>query len=61
MDIERFKHLTTPSIQAGEVTKHVIKVIKEGKDTKQDLYEKQSEDLKPITEKLDKEIKEISS
>ena len=61
MDIERFKNLTTPSIQAGEVTKHVIKVIKEGKDTKQDLYEKQSEDLKPITEKLDKEIKEISS
>ena len=30
------------------------------RDKKQDLYEKQSEDVKPITEKLDKEIK-ISS
>ena len=52
--------MTTPAVQAGEITKLVRKTIKEVRDTKQDLYEKQSEDLKPITEKLDKEIKEIS-
>ena len=38
-------------INSGEMTKLVRKAIKEVRDTKQDLYGKLSEDLKPITEK----------
>ena len=61
MDIERFKNLTIPAVQAGEISKLIRKTIKKVRDKKQDLYEKQSEDFKPITEKLDKETGEISS
>ena len=60
MDIERFKRLSIPKIEAGKMTKVVRDVIKEVRTNKQNGYEKTSEDLKPLTEKFDKEIEEIS-
>ena len=60
MDIERFKRLIIPKIEAGKMTEVVRDVIKEVKTNKQNAYEKISEDLKPRTEKYDKEIEEIS-
>ena len=60
MDIERFKRLSIPKIEAGKMTEVVRDVIKEVKTNKQNVYEKTSEDLKPLTETFDKEIQEIS-
>ena len=60
MDIERFKRLSIPKIEAGKMTKVVRDVIKEVRTNKQNVYEKTSEDLKPPTETFDKEIEEIS-
>ena len=60
MDIERYKRLTIPKIEAGKITKIVRDVIKDDKRSKQDVYEEKKEELKPITEKLEKEIDEIS-
>ena len=60
MDIERFKRLSIPKIEAGKMTGVVRDVIKEVRTNKQNVYEKASEDLKPLTENLDKEIEEIS-
>ena len=60
MDIERFKRLSIPKIEAGKMTEVVRDVIKEVQTNKQNVYEKTSEDLKPLTEKFDKEIEEIS-
>ena len=60
MDIERFKRLSIPKIEAGKMTEVVRDVIKEVETRDQDLYEKVAKDLKPLTEKFDKEIKEIS-
>ena len=42
------------------MTEVVRDVIKQVKTNKQNVYEKTSEDLKPLTEKVDKEIEEIS-
>ena len=61
MDIERFKRLSIPKIEAGKMTEVVRDVIKEVRTNKQNVYEKTSEDLKPLTEKFDKEIEEISN
>ena len=60
MDIERFKRLSIPKIEAGRMTEVVGDVIKEVRTNKQNVYEKTSEDLKPLTEKFDKEIEENS-
>ena len=60
MDIERFKRLSIPKIEVGKMTEVVRDVIKEVQTNKQNVYEKKSEDLKPLTEKFDKEIEEIS-
>ena len=60
MDIERFKRLSIPKIEAGKMTGVVRDVIKDVRTNKQNVYEKTSEDLKPLTEKFDKEIEEIS-
>ena len=60
MDFERFKRLSIPKIEAGKMTEVVRDVIKEVQTNKQNVYEKTSEDLKPLTEKFDKEIEEIS-
>ena len=60
MDIERFKRLSIPKIEAGKMTEVVRDVIKEVQTNKQNVYEKTSEDLKPLTEKSDKEIEEVS-
>ena len=60
MDIERFKRLRIPKIEAGKMTEVVRDVIKEVRTNKQNVYEETSEDLKPLTEKFDKEIEEIS-
>ena len=59
MDIERFKGLSIPKIEAGKMTEVVRNVIKEVETRDQDLYEKVAKDLKPVTEKFDKEIEEI--
>ena len=60
MDIKRFQRLSIPKIEAGKMTEVVRDVIKEGQTNEQDAYEKVAEDLKPLTEKFDKEIEEIS-
>ena len=60
MDIERFKRLSIPKIEARKMTEVVRDVIKEVETRDQDLYEKVAKDLKPLTEKFDKEIEEIS-
>ena len=60
MDIERFKRLSIPKIEAGKMTEVVRDVIKEVETRDQDLYEKVAKDLKPLTEKFHKEIEEIS-
>ena len=60
MDIERFKRLSIPKTEAGKMTEVVRDVIKEVRTNQQNVYEKTSEDLKPVTEKFDKEIEEIS-
>ena len=60
MDIERFKRLSIPKIEAGKMTEVVRDVIKEVETIYQDLYEKVAKDLKPLTEKFDKEDEEIS-
>ena len=52
MDIERFKRLSIPKIEAGKMTEVVRDVIKEVQTNKQNVYEKTSEDLKPLTEKI---------
>ena len=43
------------------MTEVVRDVIKEVRTNKQNVYERTSEDLKPLTEKFDKEIEEISN
>ena len=60
MDIERFKRLSIPKIEAGKMTEVVRDVIKDVKTNEQEVYEKISKNLKPLTEKFDKEIEEIS-
>ena len=60
MDIERFKRLSIPKIEAGKMTEVVRDVTKEVRTNKQNVYKKTSEDLKPLTETFDKEIEEIS-
>ena len=60
MDIERFKRLSIPKIEAGKMTEVVRDIIKEVQTNKQNVYQKISEDLKPLAEKFDKEIEEIS-
>ena len=60
MDIERFKRLSIPKIEAAKMTEVVRDVIKESRTRDQDTYEKVAKDLKPLTEKFDKEIEEIS-
>ena len=60
MDIKRFKRLSIPKIEAGKMTEVVRDVIKEVRTNKQNVYEKTSEELKPLTETFDKEIQEIS-
>ena len=42
------------------MTEVVRDVIKEVQTYEQDAYEKEAKDLKPLTEKFDKEIEEIS-
>ena len=60
MDIEGFKRLSIPKIEAGKMTEVVRDVIKEVRTNEQDAYEKVAKDLKPLTEKIDKEIEEVS-
>ena len=51
MDIERFKRLSIPKIEAGKMTEVVRDVIKV-RTNKQNIYEKTSEDLKALTKSL---------
>ena len=43
MDIERFKRLSVPKIEAGKMTQVVRDVIKEVRTNKQNVYEKTSD------------------
>ena len=54
------RSLTIPKIEAGKMTKIVRDVIKGVQSSKQDIYEEKMKELKPITEKLEKEIDQIS-
>ena len=60
MDTERFKRLRIPKIEVGKMSEVVRDVIKEVRTRDQDTYEKVAKDLKPLTEKFDKEIDESS-
>ena len=60
MDIERFKRLSIPKIEAGKMTEVVRDVIKEVRTGDQDAYEKVAKDLKTLTETFDEEIDEIN-
>ena len=60
MDIERIKKMTESKVKAGNITKRVRTVLKDYEHSKQDVYETKKEELEPITEKLEKEIDEIS-
>ena len=61
VDIERFKRLSIPKIEVRKMTEVVRDVLKEVRTRDQDTYEKVAKDLKPLTEKFDKEIEEISN
>ena len=56
MDIERFKRLSIPKIEAGKMTEVVRDVIKEVRSNKQNVYEKTSEDLKPLKNNQSKPV-----
>ena len=60
MDIERIKKLTESKVKAGNITKRVRTVLKDYERSKQDVFETRKEELEPITEKLEKEIDELS-
>ena len=49
MDIERFKRINIPKTEAGKMTEVVRYVMKEVQTNKQNVYEKTSEDLKPLS------------
>ena len=48
MDIERFKKLSIPKIEAGKKTRAIRNKIKEYQTTKQDVYEGTSELYEPL-------------
>ena len=52
MDIERFKRLSIPKIEAAKMTEVVRDVIKESRTRDQDTYEKVAKDLKPLNRKV---------
>ena len=58
MDIEIFKRLSIRKIEAGKMNEVVRDVIKEVQTRDQDAFEKVAKDLKPLTEKFDKEIED---
>ena len=61
MDIDNYKKIAIPKIESGKMTKIVRDAIKEAQTFKQDVFEKKKEKFEPITEELEKEIKEISN
>lgn len=60
MDMKSYKRLAVPQIQSGEMVETVRDTLKAVKHVKQDAYEQTTEDLNPLTDKIDKEITEIS-
>ena len=52
MDIERFKRLSIPKIEAGKMTEVVRDVIKEVETRDQDLYEKVAKDSETSSRKV---------
>ena len=62
MDIERYKKLAIPKIEAGKMTQIVCDAIKSTQTSEQDIYEKKKEEFKlQNTKKIEKEIDEISN
>ena len=60
MDINNYRKIAIPLVEAGKMTKIVRDVIKGVRTPKQDVYEEKKEEFEPITEKLKDEIDEIS-
>ena len=60
MDIADFKKHAIPKIESGKIVNVIRQTIKEVQNREQDQYEKQKEVYKPIVEKLEQEIDEIS-
>lgn len=60
MDINRTKRLIIPTIESGKMVSAVRKTIRQEQDDRQEKYEEQKEVYRPIVEKLEKEIDEIS-
>ena len=58
--MKRYKKLAIAKIESGEMVKSVRDTLKAYKHAKQDVYERTSEELKTLTDKIDKEITEIS-
>ena len=54
MDVTRYKQLFL-KIESGKITKIVRDVIKGVQTYKQDAYEENKEEVKPITEQLEKD------
>ena len=60
MDIADFKKYAIPRIESGKIVSVVRQTIKEAQNSEQDQYENQKDLYKPIVEKLEREIEEIS-
>ena len=60
MDIADFKKHAIPKIESGKMVSAVRETIKELQNREQDQYEEQKKLYKPIVEKLEQEIDEIS-
>ena len=60
MDIAVYKKYAIPKIESGKMVDVVRQTIKEAQYREQDQYEQQKDLYKPIVEKLEKEIDEIS-
>ena len=48
MDINRYKKIAIPKIKSGDITKMVRETIQQERDTRQDQFEKHTEEFEPI-------------
>ena len=60
MDIAEYQKYAIPKIESGKMVNVVRQTVKEAENLRQDQYERQKEVYKPIVEKLEQEIDEIS-
>ena len=60
MDIAEYQKYAIPKIESGRMVNVVRETVREAENLRQDQYERQKEVYKPIVEKLEQEIDEIS-